>query len=67
MDNLEKTGYLKLGESTGLDYSAASHKCSRALSLADCYVLALAGKIRGMAAFARREKDIVNEQRVRPI
>ncbi len=67
MDTLEKTGYLKLHESTELDYSAASYKCSRTLSLADCYVLALAGKIQGTATFTRREKDILNEQRARPI
>lgn len=67
MNTLEKTGYLKLHESTELDYSAASYKCSRALPLADCYVLALARKIRGTATFARRETDILDEQRVRPI
>ncbi len=61
MTTLENTGYLKMQESSGLDHIAARYKCSRKISLADCYVLALARNIQGAALFARREIDIEKE------
>lgn len=61
LETLEKTGYLKLYESTQLDYAAGIHKCQRKISLADCYVLALAEKVQAAAAFAHREKDVTTE------
>lgn len=36
-------------------------KCRRAISLADCYVIALAEKIKGCAVFAKKEKEIIKE------
>ncbi len=48
-------------ESLSLDHLAGSHKCLRKISLADCYVLALARNIQGAALFARREIDIEKE------
>jgi predicted nucleic acid-binding protein len=60
------TGYASMVSSDELDMEAGAHKCRRTLSLADCYVLALA-KIRGGAAlFARREEDVREEIRKRP-
>jgi hypothetical protein len=40
---------------------AAKIKCQRAISLPDCFILALAHKIAGNALFARQEKELVDE------
>ncbi len=61
MTVLENTGYLKTEESLRLDYAAARYKCARKISLADCYVLALARNIQGTALFVRKEIDIAKE------
>ncbi len=66
METLAKTRYLKIHESTALDYAAASYKCERKLSLADCYVLALARETHAPATFAKRETDLTSESRRRP-
>ena len=56
-----KTHYCSFDDSDDLAIEAAAYKCERALSLADCYVIALA-KLRGsVAVFARREKEMVAE------
>ncbi len=70
---LENTGYLKTQESSSLDYSAAQYKCARKISLADCYVLAVARKIQGAALFAtqgdrhRQGKPAVSLRRPNPV
>lgn len=61
MTVVENTGYLKMHESSKLDFAAARYKCARKVSLADCYVLALAKDIQGTALFARKESDIAEE------
>ncbi len=61
MTTIENTGYLKIRESLGLDHIAAQYKCARKISLADCYVIALARGIKGAALFARREIEIEKE------
>lgn len=66
LEVLRKTNYAIVQESTGLDYLAAGHKCQRSISLADCYVLALAEANHGSAVFARRENDIVEEMKRKP-
>ena len=66
MEVLRKTNYVTVQESTSLDYLAAGNKCQRSISLADCYVLALAEATRGSAVFARRENDIVKEMKRKP-
>ena len=56
-----QTRYCTFEDSDDLAIEAAAYKCERAVSLADCYVIALA-KLRGSTAvFARREKEIVAE------
>lgn len=61
------TGYVSVVSSDELDMEAGTYKCRRALSLADCYVLALA-KLQGAAAlFARRESDVRKEIMKRPL
>ncbi len=66
LETLEKTGYVKFHESTQLDYAAGMQKCARNISLADCYVLALAKSINGAAVFARHEKDVSAELKENP-
>jgi predicted nucleic acid-binding protein len=61
LETLEKTGFVKILQTTALDYAAGLHKCRRKISLADCYVLALAKNIQGAAVFAHHEKDISAE------
>ena len=63
METLEKTGFVKFHESTELDYAAGMQKCARKISLADCYVFALANDISGAAVFANHEKDVSAELR----
>ena len=41
-------------------------KCERALSLADCFCLALARKLECNAIFAKREAELVKETRKKP-
>ncbi len=61
LETLEKTGFVRFHQSTGVDYDAGMQKCRRKISLADCYVLALAKNVGGAAVFAHREKDISAE------
>jgi predicted nucleic acid-binding protein len=61
LETLEKTGFVKFHESTQLDYAAGMQKCARKISLADCYVFALAKDITGAAVFAHHEKDVSAE------
>ncbi|MGH7773604.1 MAG: PIN domain-containing protein [Candidatus Binatia bacterium] len=67
METLERTAYVRVHGSNELDYSAGGYKCSRKLSLADCYVLALAKLTNSAAIFARRERDLGEEHRKNPI
>ncbi len=66
METLEKTGFVKFHESTRLDHVAGMQKCTRKISLADCYVFALARDIRGAAVFANHEKDVSAELEANP-
>ncbi|MDK2383538.1 MAG: PIN domain-containing protein [Candidatus Korarchaeota archaeon] len=45
----------------GLDEVAGELKYDRAISLADCYVIALARTMDAAAVFAKREKELVRE------
>ncbi len=51
---------------SGLDEEAGDIKCGRAISLADCYVIALAEALDATAVFARREKEIIREMERAP-
>ncbi len=61
LETLQKTGLVMLHQTTELDYAAGMQKCRRKISLADCYVLALAKNVQGAAVFAHRERDISAE------
>jgi len=59
--------YATLVSSEELDQQAGSYKCERAISLADCYVLAAANLQNTVALFAKREKDLEKEIVRRPL
>lgn len=56
-----QTNYCTFEESNELAIEAASYKCERAISLADCYVIALAKHAGSTAVFARQEKELIYE------
>jgi len=66
VDSLLASGYLKVEDTFPLINEAAKTKCKRAISLPDCFNLALASKIGGKAVFARKEKEIADEIQKKP-
>jgi hypothetical protein len=54
-------GYITIEDMTPLILDASKYKCERAISLADCFCLALAHKFLYGALFARRESDLVRK------
>ncbi len=63
LDTLAKSRYVAVHESLGLDHSAGEYKCSRNISLADSYLLALAKQTESVALFARHEEELDQEQK----
>ncbi len=53
--------YAEMLASTEIDMAAGKYKCERAISLADCYVLAAAKLRHATALFARPESDLLEE------
>lgn len=41
-------------------------KCERAIALADCHTLVLAGRLKGTALFAHREDDLARKMKRKP-
>jgi len=66
VEKLLASGYIIVEDLSALIIEASELKCQRAISLADCFCLALAQKISSKALFARREKDLVNEMKKQP-
>lgn len=66
VNSLLASGYFKIEDTFPLINEAAKTKCERALSLPDCFNLALASKITGKAVFARKEKEIADEIQKKP-
>ncbi len=63
LDTLAKSRYVAVRESLELDHSAGEYKCSRNISLADSYLLALARQTESAALFARHEEELDEEQK----
>jgi predicted nucleic acid-binding protein len=61
VNKLLASGYFKLEDTSQLIKEAAKIKCQRAISLPDCFILALAHKIEGNALFARQEQELADE------
>ena len=66
VNKLVNSGYFMIEETSRLINEAAKIKCKRAISLPDCFTLALAHKITGGALFARQEQELVEEMGKKP-
>jgi predicted nucleic acid-binding protein len=66
-DEMLASGYIHVEDASFLVEDAARLKCERALSLADCFCLALARRFACKALFARREDELVKEMRKEPL
>ncbi len=66
VNNLLASGYIKVEDTLKLINQASKTKCSRAISLPDCFTLALAHQIGGNALFARKEQDLTAEIQKEP-
>ena len=60
------SGYFKVEDTMKLMNEAARLKCGRAVSLPDCFTIALAQEINGNALFARKEQDLTYEMQRKP-
>lgn len=61
VNKLLASGYFKVENTMKLMNEAAKLKCCRAVSLPDCFTIALAQEINGKALFARKEQDLTTE------
>lgn len=61
VNKLLASRYMKVEDTLKLTNEASKIKCRRAISLPDCFTLALANEIVGNALFARREQDLTSE------
>jgi predicted nucleic acid-binding protein len=66
VNKLLASGYFKVEDTMKLMNEAAKLKCGRAVSLPDCFTLALAQEISGSALFARKEQDLTTEMQRKP-
>ncbi len=66
VNKLLASGYFKVEDTMKLMNEAAKLKCCRAVSLPDCFTIALAQEISGTALFARKEQDLTIEMQRKP-
>ena len=66
VNSLLTSGYFRVEATMKLMNEAARLKCCRAVSLADCFTIALAQEISGNALFARKEQDLTVEIQRKP-
>ena len=66
VNKLLASGYLKVEDTLTVINEASKTKCGRAISLPDCFTIALAQKIEGSALFARKEQDLTKEMQKKP-
>src|SRR5438445_13358949 len=66
LDSLIQSTTIEIVEDSFLLHDAARVKCGRAVALGDCYTIALAEKLKGIALFARPEEDLDRERRRKP-
>jgi predicted nucleic acid-binding protein len=66
VNKLLASGYIKVEDTLKLINQASKTKCRRAISLPDCFTLALAHQIAGNALFARKEQDLTAEMQKEP-
>jgi predicted nucleic acid-binding protein len=66
VNKLLASGYINVEDTLKLINQASKTKCTRAISLPDCFTLALAHQIAGNALFARKEQDLTAEMQKEP-
>jgi len=66
VNKLLASGYFKVEDTLKIINEAAKLKCCRAVSLPDCFTIALAQEISGNALFARKEQDLTTEMQRKP-
>ncbi len=66
VNRLLESRYIKVENISDLVNAAAKLKCCRAISLPDCFAIALAQKVGGAALFARNEQDLAAEMQREP-
>ena len=66
VNKLLASGYFKVEDTMKLMNEAAKLKCGRAVSLPDCFTIALAQEISGNALFARKEQDLTTKMQRKP-
>jgi predicted nucleic acid-binding protein len=66
VNKLLASGYIKVEDTLKLINQASKTKCRRAISLPDCFTIALAHQIAGNALFARKEQDLTAEMHKEP-
>jgi len=66
VNKLLASGYIKVEDTLKLINEASKIKCRRAISLPDCFTLALTHEITGNALFARKEQDLTAEMQRKP-
>jgi predicted nucleic acid-binding protein len=66
VNKLLESGYFKVEDTMKLINEASKLKCCRAVSLPDCFTIALAQEINGNALFARKEQDLTAEMHRKP-
>lgn len=66
VETILRSGRVSVASSNEIDIEAGGYKCARSVSLADCYVLAVAKVLKGTAVFARREDEMNREARRKP-
>ena len=66
IDALLSSGYLAIEDDVAIHRAASAVKCSRAISLADCYTLAVAEATSSIPVFAHREEELLKEMARKP-
>jgi len=66
VNKLLESGYFRVEDTQRLINQAPKLKCNRAISLPDCFTIALAKEIGGSALFAKREQDLTLEMKREP-
>lgn len=66
VDKLLASGYFRVEEISPIVTLASEYKCERAISLPDCFSIALGEYLSMPVLFARREKELVREIERKP-
>ena len=61
IDDLLASGYLVIEDDPSIHRRAAEAKCSRAISIGDCYTLAVSHTTSSTPIFAHMEEDLLKE------